>query len=188
MEWVSSTVLFPTMVSSSWLALSVPLPRFNKRHMRSDALITAIRLTSVNCPMIQGNEHSHSIKINLSEIRYNHDFSKARDQVYSDISAAPPAPLANPYYAKSWGLGLGLALQITLLTFFHSWCSVEREDVTTKCSGLIIDLGFHGLSFLSAIVVWLVDQYSIVVDWKEVRSLFRQSHDRRKTVSKEELQ
>ncbi len=84
MEWVSSTVFLPAVRPSTWLAISVPIPRFDHRRKRCNALDMAVRSAPVNFLIKEGTDQYHLIKIDLSEQHYDQDIFKALDKVYSD--------------------------------------------------------------------------------------------------------
>ena len=84
MEWISSTVFLPAVRPSTWLAISVPVPRFDHRRRRCNALDIAVRSAPVNTLIQQGTDQYHLIKIDLSDQQYDQDIGKALDQVYSD--------------------------------------------------------------------------------------------------------
>ena len=84
MEWVSSTVLFPAVRPSTWLGISLPIPRFGRRRVRCNHLDTTVRSAPVNFLIQQDTNQYHLIKIDLSDHQYDQDIVKALDKVYSD--------------------------------------------------------------------------------------------------------
>ena len=87
MEWVSSTVFLPTIRPSTWLTISVPIPRVDHRRKRWNALDMAVRSAPVNFLIQQGTKQYHLIKIDLSEQQYDQDIAKALEKVYSDYQS-----------------------------------------------------------------------------------------------------
>ena len=64
--------------------MSVPIPGFDHRHRRCNALDAAVRSAPVNFLIREGTDQYHLIKVDLSEQQYDQDIVKALDKVYSD--------------------------------------------------------------------------------------------------------
>ena len=84
MEWVSSTVFFPTVRPSTWLGVSLPIPSFDHRQKRRNALCEAVPSGPVAIVIHQRTNYCHVIKIDLSEQQYDQDIVKALGKVYSE--------------------------------------------------------------------------------------------------------
>lgn len=110
-DWVSSTIFFPTITSSMPRAFYVPVPRVRFRpDIECKHLDTTPRQHPLNVVIEQMPNQYHLFKIDLSEERYQHDIVKAIKMLYSNY--------------RSWHRNL---------FSFRAFAGMEYVKVTISC-------------------------------------------------------